>query len=120
MHKETKALLAVYVDDLLMIAPPSHEKELRKALEARVNFDDEPSELAKCLGAHHHVSKSGNMTTGKVQIREFLLDAVARYTAETGEKSLSSARTPYLPENFSPKGGEEPGALAKSCSSHLM
>ena len=53
-------------------------------------------------------------------MHEFLLDAVALYTAETGDKSLSAARTPYLPENFSPKGGEEPGALAKTCSSHLM
>ena len=60
------------------------------------------------------------MTTGKVQMREFLLDAVSRYTAETGEKKISAARTPYLPENFSPKGGEEPGDLAKTCSSHLM
>ena len=33
VHKETKALLAVYVDDLLMTALPSHEKELWKALE---------------------------------------------------------------------------------------
>ena len=120
MHKETKALLAVYVDDLLMTAPPSREKELWKALEARINFDDEPSELAKFLGAHHDLSKRGNMTTGKVQMREFLLDAVARYLEETGEKSLSAARTPYLPENFSPKGGEEPGVHAKTCSSHLM
>ena len=45
VHKETKALLAVYVDDLLMTAPPSHEKGLWKALEARVNFDEEPPEL---------------------------------------------------------------------------
>ena len=75
--------------------------------------------LLLILGVHHHLSKSGNMTTGKVQMRGFLLDAVARYTAETGEKSLSAARTPYLPENFSPKGGEEPSALAESCNSHL-
>ena len=120
MHKETKALLAASVDDLLMTAPPSHEKALWKALEARVNFDEEPSELSKFLGAHHDLSKSGKMTTGKVQMREFLLDAVSRYMAETGEKKLSAARTPYLPENFSPKGGEEPGDLAKTCSSHLM
>ena len=120
VHKETKALLAVYVDDLLMTAPPSHEKELWKALEERVNFDDEPAELAKFLGAHHQLSKSGKLTTGKVQMREFLLDAVANYLAETGEKSLSAARTPYLPENFSCKGGEDPGVHAKTCSSHLM
>ena len=58
------------------------------------------------------------MTIGKVQIREFFLDAVSRYLEETGEKSLSAARTPDLPENFSPKGGEEPGVHAKTCSSH--
>ena len=97
VHKETKALLAVYVDDLLMTAPPPHEKELWKALEARINFDEEPSELAKFLGAHHNLSKRGNMTTGTAQIREFLHDAVARYLEETGEKTLSAARTPYLP-----------------------
>ena len=120
VHKETKALLAVYVDDLLMTAPPPHEKELWKALEARIHFDEEPSELAKFLGAHHDLSKRGNMTTGKVQMREFLLDAVARYLEKTGEKLLSAARTPYLPENFSPKGGEEPVVRAKTCSSHFM
>ena len=98
-------MLAVYVDDLLMTAPPSHEKELWKALEAQINFDEEPSELAKFLGAHHDLSKRGNMTTGKVQMREFLHDAVARCLEETGERRLSAARTPYLPENFSPKGG---------------
>ena len=53
-------------------------------------------------------------------MREFLLDAVARYLDETGEKSFSAAKTPYLPENFSPKGGEEPGVHAKTCSSLLM
>ena len=120
MHKETKALLAVYVDDLLMTAPPSREKELWNALEARNNFGGEPFELAKFLGAHHDSSKRGNMTTGKVQMRKFLLDAVARYLDETGEKSLSAARTPDFPENFSPKGGEEQGVHAKTCSSHLM
>ena len=120
VHKETKALLAVYVDDLLMTALRSREKELWKALEARIDFDEEPSELANFMGAHHDLSKRGNMTTGKVQMREFLLDAVAQYLGETGEKSLSAARTPYLPENSSPKGGEEPGVHAKTCSSHLM
>jgi hypothetical protein len=113
-------VLAVYVDDLLMTAPPSQERTLWKALEARVNFDDEPAELAKFLGAHHKLSTAAGVTTGRVQMREFLLDAVDRFKEESGEKSLSGARTPYLPENFSPKGGEDPGVFAKSCSSHLM
>ena len=110
VHRETLALLAVYVDDLLLTAPPAHEKRLWRALEQRVKFDEEPSELSKFLGAHHNLTKRGNMTSGKVQMREFLQDAVSRYMEETGERALAAVRTPYLPENFSPKGGEEPGA----------
>ena len=53
VHKKTKALLAVYVDDLLITASSSHEKDLWKALEERINFDDEPAKLAQFLGAHH-------------------------------------------------------------------
>ena len=45
-------------------------------------------------------------------MREFLLDAVTRYLEETGEKSLSAARTPYFPENFSPKECERQEMLA--------
>ena len=120
VHDSTKALLAVYVDDLLMTAPPTHQDSLWKALEARVNFDEPPSDLAKFLGAHHQMTKNGPVTTGKVQMKEFLLDAVARYLNETGEKHISAARTPYLPENFSPKGEEMPGVFAQTCSSHLM
>ena len=90
-----------------------------------------PSKRGSILMKSHHSSRSfwvlfinfskcGNMTTGKVQMREFLLDSVVRYLEETGKKSLFAARIPYLPENFSPKGGEEPGVHAKTCSSHLM
>ena len=53
-------------------------------------------------------------------MHEFLLDAVARFKEESGAKTLPGARTPYFPKNFSPKGGEDPGDFAKSCSSHLM
>ena len=33
---------------------------------------------------------------------------------------LARVRTPYLDEDFTPKGSEKPGTLAKSASSHLM
>ena len=39
-------------------------------------------------------------------MREFPLDAAARYLEETGKKTLSVARTPYVPESLSPKGCE--------------
>jgi hypothetical protein len=117
---ETKAFLAVYVNDFLLTAPPSHERALWKALGAHVNFNEKPAEIFKFLGAHHHLSESGDIATGRVQMKEFLRDAVSRYLRETGQKHISAARTPYLPENFNPKGIEIAGVFAKTCSSHLM
>ena len=114
VHKRTKARLAVFVDDLLMTTPPFHERDFWKALEARINFDEKLSEVAKFLRAHHDLSKRDTMTTSKVQMRVFLRDAIAHNLEETGEKSLSVARTPYFLENFSPKAGDEPRTLQLS------
>ena len=44
-------------------------------------------------------------------MREFILNAVARYLEETGEKSLSVVRRPYLADNCSPKEDEKLGLL---------
>jgi len=51
---------------------------------------------------------------------EFLKDAVCKFMEEAGEKNLSSVRTPYLPEQFTPKSEEPEGVFSKTCSSHLM
>ena len=103
---ETTEFLVVYVVGLLFTASPSHERALWKVLLARVNFDEEPAEISKFLGAHHNLSKSDDIATRRVQMKEFVLDAVSRYLkSETGEKHISAARTPYSPpENLSPKG----------------
>jgi len=94
---ETTAFLVLYVARMLFTAPPSHERALWKVLEARVNFDEEPAEISKFLGAHHNLSKSDDIATGRAHMKEFLLDAVSRYLSETGEKQISAARTPLPP-----------------------
>ena len=40
--------------------------------------------------------------------------------AEIGVQRLPAARSPYLAEDFVPKGQDEPGVMAKTASSHLM
>ena len=106
------AVLAVYVDDLLMVAPRDKEEKLWADIAAQVTFDEEQAPIGKFLGAHHVFKKDGNVTTLTVEMEDFMKDAAEIYAAEIGAKKLAEARTPYLPENvwdFAPKGGEQAG-----------
>ena len=117
------AVLAVYVDDLLMVAPRDQEDALWAAIASKVSFDEEQAAIGKFLGAHHVFKKDGKITTLTVEMEDFMKDAAAIYATEIGAKKLAEARTPYLPENiwdFAPKGGEPAGEQSATCSSHLM
>ena len=103
------AVLAVYVDDLLMVAPRDKEEKLWADIAAQVTFDEEQAPIGKFLGAHHVFKKDGNVTTLTVEMEDFMKDAAEIYAAEIGAKKLAEARTPYLPKNvwvLAPKGGE--------------
>ena len=117
------AVLAVYVDDLLMVAPRDKQDKLWAGMAAQVSFDEEQAPIGKFLGAHHVFKKDGDVTTVTVDMEGFMKDAVAIYAAEIGATKLAEARTPYLPENiwdFAPKGGEQAGEQSATCSSHSM
>ena len=120
IHSETSAILAVYVDDLLMAAPADHEAKLWRDLEQKINFDESAVEISKFLGAHHKFKRSQNQTEHSVQMEEFLIDAAQKYEKEVGASALAPVRTPYLPESFSGKDKEAAGQQSKTCSSHLM
>ena len=119
-QEQHDAVLAVYVDDLLMVAPPKVEMKLWDDIAAKVSFDEDPSPIGKFLGAHHHIKHEGKVTSLDVQMNEFLVDAAELYAQEVGIKKLAPVRTPYLPEDFAPKGTEQPGEQAGTASSHLM
>ena len=117
------AVLAVYVDDLLMVAPPGQEKTLWADIAAQVSFDDEPQPISKFLGAQHEVHTNGRVTTLEVHMTEFMSDAARIYSEEVGASKLAAVRTPYLPESvwdFAARGAEESGEQAATASSHLM
>ena len=68
----------------------------------------------KFLHPHHDLSKRGTKTTRKVQMRVFLREAMEHTLEETGEKSLSVARTPFFLENLSTKTSDDPRTLQLS------
>ena len=121
VHSVTMAILVVYVDDLLLAAPPAEEARLWAEIEAHVGFGGDPEAISKFLGGHHKVLiDRGGVTSASCQMAEFISDAVQCYMDEIGVQRLPAVRSPYLDEDFVPKGQDEPGVMAKTASSHLM
>ena len=78
------AVLAVYVDDLLIVAPRDKEDKLWADIAAQVSFDEEEAPIGKFLGAHHVFKKDGSVTTPTIEMEDFMKDAAAIYAAEIG------------------------------------
>ena len=78
-HKKTGALLAVYVDDLLMAAPAAEEGRLWRELEARVKFGEPAENIGKFLGGHHKIVTHGDLVTFECHMKEFVEDAAEKY-----------------------------------------
>ena len=120
LHKKTGAVMAVYVDDLLLAAGKNDEARLWKEIEHHVKFGEPATPISKFLGGHHKVVIEGGVSTLSTQMKDFLLDAAEKFRVESGAERLASVRTPYLDEDFTAKGAEGPGVFAGSASSHLM
>ena len=98
-----------YVDDLMMACDPKDEAKLWKALDDKVEFGEQPSDIGKFLGGMRDFKK-GKESTLILNTRDFLASAVQRYMDEIGVKQLPHVRTPYLMEDFVAKGKEDAGA----------
>jgi hypothetical protein len=120
IHGVTGAIMTVYVDDLMMAAPADKEAELWRQIEEKVEFGDPPAPIAKFLGGHHVLKRTGVTTDFTCGMSEFLLDAAAKFKAEIGVTCLAAARSPHLEEDFVPQCMDKPGLYAASASSHLM
>ena len=120
IHRETGAILTVYVDDLMMAAHARDEQRLWATLEKQVEFGEKATPIAKFLGGEHAFHSDNGVATLTVNMRAFLMSAVERYLDEAQIKSLAFVRSPYLMEDFAPKGAEAQGVHAATASSHLM
>eukprot|EP00972_Heterocapsa_arctica_P031129 4581937-Heterocapsa_arctica.AAC.1 len=81
--------MTVYVDDLMMAAPSDKESDLWKQIEEKVEFGDPPAPIAKFLGGHHVIKRTGVTTDFTCGMREFLIDATAKFKAELGVTRLA-------------------------------
>ena len=120
MHKQTGAVMAVYVDDLLQAAGKHDEARLRKEIEHHIKFGEPAFPISKFLGGHHKVLIEGGVSTLTTQMKDVLLDAAEKFHMEAGVEQLAKVRMPYLDEDLNAKGTEGPGVFAGSASSHLV
>ena len=120
LHKKTGAVVAAYVDDLLLAAGKHVEARLWKDIESHVKFAEPAAPISRFLGGHHKVLIEGGVSTLTTQVGYFLLDAAEKFRIEAGAERLAKVRTPYFDEDFTTKGTEGPGVFAGSASPHLM
>ena len=79
LHKKTGAVMAVYVDDLLLAAGKHDEARLWKEIEHHVKFGEPATPISKFLGGHHKVVIEGGVSTLTTQMKDFLLDAAEKF-----------------------------------------
>ena len=118
-HKPTKAILIVYVDDLLLVACPKVDDKLWEELGNKIDFQDPQAPINRYLGTYHDVNTIENTTTFKASMTAFLEDAAYVYMQEVGVKHLPNVETPFLEEKFNDPDGAK-GDQAGTAASHLM
>eukprot|EP00972_Heterocapsa_arctica_P106660 15710269-Heterocapsa_arctica.AAC.1 len=72
-----------------MAAPASEEAALWRPLEEKVEFGDPAAPIGNFLGGHHVISQIDGLTTFTYEMREFLVDAAAKFKTEIGVQRLT-------------------------------
>ena len=99
VHAKSKAIMIVYVDDMLLLATRKDTKMHRRALERKIDFKDPQQQLSRYFGARYSFSRPGARDTDARQLVTDMdmcvRDAVSNFEEERGAK-LSKAISPYL------------------------
>jgi hypothetical protein len=121
LHLRTKAIMIVYVDDMLLLASKKDSRVHWSVLEKKIDFKDPAQGLARYLGARYSFSPSD----GSDSVRELLTDmdnyvlaAVAKFEKDHGAK-LMKVSSPYLSPEEVAKCGEFPGTFSTTCASYV-
>ena len=116
-------IFVVYVDDMLMIAPPSIAGPFWRALDTAIVFKELEQEIDRYLGARYTMDPvkpacSSAPRRLHTDMDDYVANAIARFDSEyKGE--LRKVTSPFLtPEQWA-EDGVCPGVFAGSCASHV-
>ena len=71
LHKQTGAVMTVYVDDLLLASEKNDKARLWKEIEHHVKFAEPATLISKFLGGHHKMVIEGGVSTLTTQMKDF-------------------------------------------------
>ena len=116
---ESKLLLTLYVDDILLSGPASaHDafwSEIQKHLEIEA-----PTPVDRVLGRKHLLEKTASGSKMRHDMSDYAANACSLYEELSG-RSLKPAATPFVPEgSLLTTDWESKGALSASASRVLM
>ena len=122
VHRRTKAIMIVYVDDMLLVATVKDTRMHWRALERRIDYKDLESELSRYLGARYSFTPPDCKNpdaprTLLTDMDNYVKNAVAKFETEHGA-NLTKVTSPYLSNDDVAKEGTFPGEFSKSCASH--
>jgi len=117
IHKITRSIMNIYVDDFALTASVPKTKLHWRSLEKDIRFKDPEEPLERYLGAYYDIKLGSKAATLEVSMQDFFRDAVEKFMKETGVTKLPVVPTPSISEDY---GCVEPGSLAGSAASHLM
>ena len=123
VHERTKAIMIVYVDDMLLLATVKDTRLHWRTLERRIDYKDPEQGLSRYLGARYSFTDvDGKNLDGARELLtdmdNYIASAVSKFESEYNGK-LGKATSPYLSSEEIAKVGEFPGSFSEKCSSHV-
>ena len=118
-HASRKALLVVYVDDLLMVSSRTDKQVLWGEIDTAADFAEDPEDLDRFLGTYFARTVSEGVVRYTISMTEFMTSSYSEFEKETG-RNLSPASTPYVYSDPVGPDEEEAGALQPIAAKYLM
>ena len=94
--KESRLLLTLYVDDILLSGPEENHQDCWKMLQKHTEIED-PTPVDRVLGRRHLITRDEKGASMKLDMSDFAANACTAYEELSG-CVLKKATTPYLPE----------------------
>ena len=116
--KDSKLLLTLYVDDIVLSGPAHAQPEFWEKLQRHLEIE-EPSPVDRMLG-RKHIFEHGETTTMRHDMADYCANACSLYEELSG-RVLKAAATPFVPEgSLLSTDWEAKGALSEGAARVLM
>eukprot|EP00971_Amphidinium_carterae_P349919 6491294-Amphidinium_carterae.1 len=125
LHKKTKSIMMVYVDDLVLVCDPSLTKQLWCDLEmgqGGLEFQAEPEELCRYLGINHSWSVDNKSIHLTADMSSYLGMCLEEYYKESGIAKLAPVTSPFVEESqIGEDEWEQPATISSNqAAAHIM